>query len=120
MVDFFRLDQILGYMHSLCLGYGLLWIKKWFVPIRYTPPSQKKLADWIRSVGLSLRAIPRDVVYQFEHFLRRNSLFSLFFRLPTKVTIDRSSIREPNSLGSSARNPAAYVTGYGGVVDVAH
>jgi hypothetical protein len=46
--------------------------------------------------------------------------FSLFFRLPTKVTIDRSSIREPNSLGSSARNPAAYVTGYGGVVDVAH
>jgi hypothetical protein len=63
------------------------------------PPSKKKLADWIRSVGLSLRAIPRDVVYQFEHFLRRNSIFSLFFRLPTKVTIDRSSIRESNSLG---------------------
>jgi hypothetical protein len=42
MVDFFRLDQILGYMHSLCLGYGLLWIKKWFVPIRYTGRRVKK------------------------------------------------------------------------------
>jgi hypothetical protein len=92
MVDFFRLDQILGYMHSLCLGYGLLWIKKMVCTYSlHWPPSQKKLVDWIRSVGLSLRAIPRDVVYQFEHFLRRNSLFFFIFSASHKGD-DRSLI----------------------------